>query len=109
MASPPRRIGPTRGQLPVGLCLFLALLGLLALRAPLPAVEPSALSQEYLAWLEEVDAIVTPEERAAFLKLEKDYQREAFIERFWQARDPYPDTARNEIAYFFPEHSVYSR
>ena len=97
MASPPRRIGPTRGQLPVGLCLLLALLGLLALRAPLPAVEPSALSQEYLAWLEEVDAIVTPEERAAFLKLEKDYQREAFIERFWQARDPYPDTVRNEM------------
>ena len=97
MASPPRRIGPTRGRLPVGLCLLLALLGLLALRAPLPAVEPSALSQEYLAWLEEVDSILTKEERAAFLQLEKDYQREAFIERFWQARDPYPDTVRNEM------------
>ncbi len=97
MPTPPRRIGRTRGRLPVGLCLLLALLGQLAPSPVLPAVEPAALSQEYLAWLEEVDSILTPEERAAFLALAKDYQRDAFIERFWQARDPYPDTVRNEM------------
>jgi VWFA-related protein len=57
----------------------------------------AALAPEYRRWLDEVDTILTPEERAGFLKLEKDYQRDAFIERFWQARDPYPDTARNEM------------
>ena len=57
----------------------------------------AALAPEYRDWLDNVHPILTPEERAAFLKLEKDYQREAFIERFWQARDPYPDTARNEM------------
>ena len=97
MPTPPRRIGRTRGGLPVGLCLWLALLGQLAPSPALPAIEPAALSQEYLAWLEEVDSILTPEERAAFLGLDKDYQRDAFIERFWQARDPYPDTVRNEM------------
>ncbi|MEO8274785.1 MAG: VWA domain-containing protein [Thermoanaerobaculia bacterium] len=55
------------------------------------------LAEEYQTWLEEVDSILTKEERAAFLKLDKDYQRDAFIERFWQARDPFADTARNEM------------
>ena len=101
MATPPRRIGPTRGRLPVGLCLLLTLLGQLTLLAPLPAVESGVesgeISPEHRAWLEEVDSILTPEERAAFMALDKEYQREAFIERFWQARDPYPDTVRNEM------------
>ena len=57
----------------------------------------ATLDPAYKAWLDEVAAIITKEERAAFLKLEKDYQRDAFIDRFWQARDPYPDTARNEM------------
>lgn len=57
----------------------------------------AALSPEDRRWLDEVATILTKEERAAFLKLEKDYQRAAFIERFWQARDPYPDTAKNEM------------
>ena len=37
------------------------------------------------------------EERATFLAIEKDYQRDAFIERFWKIRDPYPETGRNEF------------
>ena len=79
----------------------LALLALLLAPAPAwpaAAADPAAdLPEEYRLWLEEVDPILTKDERAAFLKLEKDYQRDAFIERFWQARDPYPDTARNEL------------
>ena len=36
-------------------------------------------------------------EREAFLALAQDYQRDAFIRRFWQVRDPFPQTARNEL------------
>jgi VWFA-related protein len=57
----------------------------------------ASLPEKYRLWLEEVEPLITKAEREAFLKLEKDYQREAFIERFWQVRDPYPDTARNEF------------
>ncbi len=83
-----------------GLLLLLFPLALMApLAAPrsLPAVEQKDLPEEYSLWLDEVDAIITKEERAAFLNLEKDYQRDAFIERFWQARDPFRDTVRNEM------------
>jgi len=55
------------------------------------------LPEPYRKWLEEVDVLLTDEEREAFLKIEQDYQRDAFIERFWQARDPYTDTGRNEL------------
>jgi len=54
------------------------------------------LSPEYRQWLESVDMLITKEEKDFFLDLVKDYQRDAFIERFWKARDPYPQTSRNE-------------
>lgn len=55
------------------------------------------LPEKYKTFLEEVNVLITKEERAAFLKIVEDYQRDAFIERFWQVRDPYPDTSRNEL------------
>jgi len=55
------------------------------------------LSQEFSDWLNEVDPLITTKERIEFLKLEKDYQRHAFIRYFWRSRDPYPQTARNEL------------
>jgi len=55
------------------------------------------LPQIYQDWLEQVDLLLTPEERAAFLALGKDYQRDAFIQRFWDERDPIRRTARNEL------------
>ena len=54
------------------------------------------LPEKYRTWLEDVEPILGKDERRLFLELEKDYQRDAFIERFWKARDPYSDTARNE-------------
>ena len=36
-------------------------------------------------------------EREAFLGLRQDYHRDAFIRKFWQVRDPYPETGRNEL------------
>jgi Ca-activated chloride channel family protein len=55
------------------------------------------LPTRYQEWLAEVDLLITKEEVATFVELEKDYQRDAFIERFWRLRDPFPDTGRNEF------------
>ena len=55
------------------------------------------LESPYKKWLnEEVFWIITPEERAAFGRLNTDDEREAFIENFWLERDPTPDTEENE-------------
>jgi Ca-activated chloride channel family protein len=51
----------------------------------------------YRRWLEEVDLLIGEEERSAFLELRHDYRRDAFIRKFWQLRDPYPQTPRNEL------------
>ena len=70
-----------------------------AAEKPAPAVEAPAhpLSSAHAHWLDDVALLITPLERAAFLALGRDYQRNAFIERFWSERDPYPDTAQNEL------------
>jgi Ca-activated chloride channel family protein len=92
---------PFRRPGPRPLPTLLLLLGL-ALVAPAPELDgaqgvPAELTPEHRDWLAEVRWLITPEEHAAFVALEKDYQRDAFIERFWQVRDPYPDTPRNEL------------
>src|SRR5262245_356736 len=100
MTSPGTRSPARTRRLSLGLLAFalpLAVLAAVSLSRSLAAIEQKDLAEEYRAWLDEVDAIITKEERAAFLGLEKDYQRDAFIERFWQARDPYRDTVRNEM------------
>ena len=40
---------------------------------------------------------MSPPERELFLSLAQDYRREAFVEHFWRARDPYPSTITNEF------------
>ncbi|MEW6736610.1 MAG: GWxTD domain-containing protein, partial [Acidobacteriota bacterium] len=51
----------------------------------------------YQRWMEDdVAYILTPEEKAAFKKLQTDEEREQFIEQFWLRRDPDPDTPENE-------------
>ncbi|MGE5324111.1 MAG: GWxTD domain-containing protein, partial [Actinomycetota bacterium] len=48
-------------------------------------------------WLDEdVRWIITDEEKAAFLQLSNEEEREQFIEQFWLRRDPTPDTEENE-------------
>ncbi len=52
----------------------------------------------YQKWLEEdVLYIITPDERAVFLKLTTNEERDRFIEEFWRRRDPDPGTAENEF------------
>ena len=79
----------------------LTLCGLLALllAVPVHATDkiPEHLALKYQDWLRDVEPLISKQERQEFLKLEQDYQRDAFIKRFWQARDPYPATDRNEF------------
>ena len=72
----------------------------------LPGVPPAAfadrqnlgdLADRHREWLLEVALLISPQEEQAFLDLEADYQRDGFVERFWEARDPYPVTERNEM------------
>ncbi|HWN44724.1 MAG TPA: VWA domain-containing protein [Thermoanaerobaculia bacterium] len=55
------------------------------------------LPAKYQEWIAEVELLLTDEELTSFLALEKDYQRDAFIERFWEARDKYKSTGSNEF------------
>jgi GWxTD domain-containing protein len=56
------------------------------------------LEAPYIRWLdEEVRWIASDEERRAFETLAADAEREAFIEQFWQRRDPTPGTGVNEL------------
>ena len=66
-----------------------------------PATEPiinSRNSSPYVAWLnQEVVWIITPEEKQAFLRLSNDQERDAFIEQFWNRRNPDPGSPENKF------------
>jgi Ca-activated chloride channel family protein len=96
------------------LLTVLALLTALALLDPVPAALaatagsaktgasppppiPADLDPKYRTWLEEVAPLIGDRERAVFLALTRDYQRDDFIQRFWDVRDPFPQTPRNEL------------
>jgi GWxTD domain-containing protein len=72
-----------------GMLVFLSIL--------LSAAEPE-LSKEHRRFLDEVAVyIITDSERESFLRLGTAAERDDFIERFWQVRDPVPETAVNEF------------
>jgi Ca-activated chloride channel family protein len=75
----------------------LAVLGVLVVPALHAQAPPPDLAARYAAWLEEVAILISPKEKEAFLALGKDYQRDAFMRRFWQVRDPFPQTPINEL------------
>jgi VWFA-related protein len=53
--------------------------------------------ERWRPWLEEVSPLITAREREAFLGLADEAARKAFVQRFWQVRDPFPATPRNEL------------
>jgi GWxTD domain-containing protein len=56
------------------------------------------LKGSYKKWLDEdVRWIITDQERKAFQSLSNDEEREAFIEQFWQRRNPNPESPENEF------------
>ena len=77
-------------------------------RAALEASE-AALPLEFRKFLDDVHFLITDGEREAFLEVTQDYQRRAWIERFWRVRDSYPDTPRNEFRARWEERLLYVR
>ncbi len=69
----------------------------LALRLPLAAAGRAAaeLPPRHREWFELASPLLSAAERDAFIALKRDYQRDAFIERFWRVRDPFPETPQN--------------
>ena len=67
------------------------------------------LKEAYKRWLNnDVDYIITKEERDAFKRLTTDEERENFIENFWRRRDPDPDTEENEYREEYYERIAYA-
>jgi GWxTD domain-containing protein len=67
---------------------------------PAGAAEKSSqdLPARYQRWLDEdVHWIVTPEERAAFLHLSDNEERDQFVKQFWLRRSPTPNTSENKF------------
>src|SRR4051794_9360969 len=82
-----------------------------------PSIDPSQkarnvkveLKEVYKKWLQnDVDYIITAEERKAFKTLQTDEERENFIENFWRRRDPDPDTEENEYRDEYYERIAYA-
>jgi hypothetical protein len=56
------------------------------------------LKGSYKTWVDQdVKWIITDEELSAFKHLSNDEERDAFIESFWQRRNPNPDSPDNEF------------
>ncbi len=81
------------------LALFLALAQhpSFAARPADPPPVSAGLEERHRAFLEEAAPLLSAKERETFLALKEEYQRDAFIRRFWEVRDPFPQTPRNEF------------
>lgn len=62
-----------------------------------PPESATPLAPRHHEFLDQVDLLIGDEELEVFLALGRDYQRDAFIERFWKVRDPFTQTSRNEF------------
>lgn len=77
--------------------LLLALATLLAAPLPSSAADRPDLTAEQRQWLTEEGLLIRKEEKKEFLALKESYQRDEFIRKWWQARDPDPGTPQNEF------------
>ena len=67
------------------------------------------LKSVYKNWMDQdVNYIITDEERKAFKSLKTDEERDQFIEQFWLRRDPDPDTIENEYKEQYYERIQYA-
>jgi len=95
------------------LLLLLALLaagcaggGASAPRSMAELINPG-LGPDYSGWMVgAASRLATPEEINEYLTLQDDEQAEAFVERFWQRRDPSPGTPGNPIRETFDERAA---
>ena len=78
--------------------LLLAVSALFAWQSTAATEQTKAPAGPYGKWLnEDVAYIISARERAAFVALQTDAEREHFIEQFWLQRDPTPGTVENEF------------
>ena len=73
------------------------------------AAREPALAPRYAHWLhEEVNYLITNEERDAFLSQTSDEDRDKFIEKFWQGRNPDPNAPLNLVKETLYERLAYA-
>jgi len=93
--------------MPVARRPWASLLLLLAVVAGVRPARPSASAEskqpepadsQVRSFLAQAGPLLSQRERDAYLALQRSYQRSAFEKRFWQLRDPYPETPANEFA-----------
>ena len=84
-------------------------LGLCAALVPGANGQDLGPADRFERWREEVEPIMLRPEMAAFDRLTADYQRQAFIREFWRVRDPFPQTARNEMKERYEERVAHAR
>jgi GWxTD domain-containing protein len=83
------------GSHSVRTCSWLFLFVVLAIQA-FAGIKPSQLPKYYREWLEkDVVYIINNDERQTFLNLATDAERDKFIERFWELRNPDPGAPIN--------------
>jgi GWxTD domain-containing protein len=76
--------------------LLLSALWGIALNPANAGVSPRNLAPHYRHWLsEEVNYIISTDERKAFLSLKSDDERDHFIQNFWDLRNPNPHSESN--------------
>jgi len=64
----------------------------------LSAATKATVPAKYATWLnEEVPYIISNAERSAFLALKTDADRDAFIQNFWEIRNPDPNSPTNQF------------
>jgi GWxTD domain-containing protein len=78
------------------LCLLIILLAGLPAAAQKTSVKN--LTPLWRKWLEEdVVYIISPKEKDVFLQLTTDRERELFVDAFWKARNPDPNSSKNAV------------
>jgi len=93
----PIKVKDMRTRTKVFSVIPLALLGLTVILSGVPVEKPK-LPERYQRWLdEEVVYIIARTERAVFLQLRTDRERDLFMEAFWKHRDPTPASPENEF------------
>ncbi|MGI8556509.1 MAG: GWxTD domain-containing protein [Pyrinomonadaceae bacterium] len=69
----------------------------------------SEVGKIYKDWVnKDVAYIITPEEKAAFNKLQTNEERENFIANFWARRNPNPDSEENQYKEEYYERIAYA-
>ena len=81
----------------VGAPAFWPALCLLLTTTTAAGAQDATLDRRHADFLDTVDPILSDTERRVFGELRHAYQRDAFVQRFWAVRDPYPETPQNEF------------